>query len=116
MLLAIHGVPLGEKSNLATLAQRMQLRHNSTVELVNRCQSRGLVRRHRGGTDRREVEVGLTPAGQKLLLDLSLDHRDELRRRGPELLRSLTALLRESTRSTKRTKTRESRTLRGIQV
>ena len=92
LLLSIHG---GESPTMATLAERMQLRHNSTVELVNRCQQRGLVRRRRGSSDRREVEVELTGAGRKLIRLLSLDHRDELRRRGPELLASLAAVLHE---------------------
>jgi DNA-binding MarR family transcriptional regulator len=39
----------------------------SLTRLVDRLESRGLVSRHRGGDDRRCVEVRLEPAGERLL-------------------------------------------------
>ncbi len=39
--------------------------------------------------DRREVNVLITPEGEKILRQLSMHHRAELRRMGPELVASL---------------------------
>jgi DNA-binding MarR family transcriptional regulator len=61
--------------------------------LVNRLETGGLVRRHRGTADRREVLLELTARGEKLLRDLSLDHCAELLNQGPQLLFMLQRLL-----------------------
>ena len=57
MLLAIRSLPPGEDSTIRTLAERMALKHHSTVELIDRMETHGLVRRSRSGADRREVFV-----------------------------------------------------------
>jgi DNA-binding MarR family transcriptional regulator len=71
------------------LAERLQIQHHSAVELVNRLATGGYVRRHRGGDDRREVLLSLTPKGEKVLRELSLHHKAELRMRGPALVAAL---------------------------
>ncbi len=48
------------------------------VSLVSRCEKMDLVYRVQGRADRREVEVHLTPAGEKTLEKLARQHRDEL--------------------------------------
>jgi DNA-binding MarR family transcriptional regulator len=95
LLLALRGMSPGVAATVGRLAERLQLRHHSTVELVDRMQARGLVRRAPDVADRRHVVVGLTRRGERLLSDLSVAHRTELRTVAPRLLASLTALLDE---------------------
>jgi DNA-binding MarR family transcriptional regulator len=74
------------------LAQRMQIRHHSAVELINRLESRGYVRRHRAPEDRREVLLTLTTLGERTLNELALHHHEELRTTGPALVATLQRL------------------------
>jgi len=89
LMLAIKGLPEGVRPRIGELAERLQIQHHSTVELVNRLSSGGYVRRERGGEDRREVLLSLTPRGEKVLKELSLHHRAELRTQGPALIGAL---------------------------
>jgi len=89
LMLALKGLPKGVRPRIGELAERLQLRHHSTVELVNRLSTAGYVRRHRAGEDRREVLLSLTPSGEKILKELSLYHRAELRIQGPALISAL---------------------------
>ena len=89
LMLALKGLPEGVRPRIRELAERLQIRHHSTVELVNRLSTAGHVRRHRAGEDRREVLLSLTPSGEKILKELSLYHRSELRIQGPALISAL---------------------------
>ena len=89
LMLAIKGLPKGTRPRIGELAERLQIQHHSTVELVNRLAAAGYVRRQRGGEDRREVLLSLTPKGEKVLRELSLHHRAELRMQGPALIAAL---------------------------
>jgi DNA-binding MarR family transcriptional regulator len=89
LMLALKGLPKQVRPRIGELAERLQIRHHSTVELVNRLSAGGYVRRHRGGEDAREVLLSLTPKGEKVLRELSLHHRTELRMRGPALIAAL---------------------------
>jgi DNA-binding MarR family transcriptional regulator len=51
------------------------------------------VQRQRDGIDRRQVTIHLTPKGERLLSELSLHHRDELRTAGRELARVLRSIV-----------------------
>ncbi len=93
LMLALKGFPAGRSATIRDLAERLQLQHHSTVELIGRSARQGLVERSRGTTDRRQVFVALTPHGEALLRDLSLHHRRELRSAGPALVRALRALI-----------------------
>lgn len=93
LLLAIKGLPPRERPSIGTLAERLQLQHHSTVELANRLAKGGYVRRMRDSGDRREVLLRLTAKGEKLLRELSLDHRAELRTAGPTLMAALLGML-----------------------
>ena len=86
LMLAIKGFPGRDWATIAELAARLQLRHHSVVELVNRAQRQGVVTRLPHPEDRRAVRVALTPAGEELLARLVVLHRAELRRVG-DLLR-----------------------------
>jgi DNA-binding MarR family transcriptional regulator len=89
LMLALKGLPKGVRPRIGELAERLQIRHHSTVELVNRLSTAGYVRRHRAGEDRREVLLSLTPSGENILKELSLHHRAELRIQGPALISGL---------------------------
>ena len=93
LLLALKGLPAGRKATISELAERLQLRHHSTVELVDRLVERGLIKRVRDGADQRRVIVHLTPQGEEVLRRLSLLHRHELQLAGPAFARALGALL-----------------------
>jgi DNA-binding MarR family transcriptional regulator len=80
LMLAIKGFPGREWAVVRELADRLQLRHHSVVELVTRAQTQGLVHRTTDPDDARAVRVLLTDEGDQLLGRLSALHRDELRR------------------------------------
>ena len=80
LLLALKGFPGREWALVAELAERLQLRHHSVVELINRAQKQDLVRRVPHPGDARAVRIELTGHGQEILARLSALHRDELRR------------------------------------
>jgi DNA-binding MarR family transcriptional regulator len=99
MLLALKGLPSNVRSRIGELAEQLQIQHHSAVELVDRLEASGLVRRQRGTHDRREVLVVLTPAGEKVLRELVIHHRAELSTRGPALIEALRRVLQESKKS-----------------
>jgi DNA-binding MarR family transcriptional regulator len=89
LMLALKGLPKGTRPRIGELAERLQIEHHSAVELVNRLAAGGYIERHRGEEDRREVLLALTPKGEKVLRQLSLHHRRELRSQGPALVAAL---------------------------
>jgi len=93
LLLALKGLPTGRKATISELAERLQIRHHSTVELIDRLAERGLIRRLRDEADQRRVIIHLTPQGEQVLRKLSLLHRHELQLAGPAFVRVLGALL-----------------------
>jgi DNA-binding MarR family transcriptional regulator len=99
LLLALKGFPGGGPATMSGLAERLSLRHHSAVELVNRTEERGFVRRRRAEEDRREVYIDLTDEGEQILRELSLYNRAELRSQGPALVNALNGLLEESRHS-----------------
>lgn len=90
-LLAVKGAG-GGAPTIGDLAERLAIRHNSAVGLVDRLVRAGYVARRGDTADRRRVVLALTPAGEAVLEDLSAAHRDELRRMAP-LLKPLVAEL-----------------------
>lgn len=83
-LLAIAGYPGRDYVTIGELAERLQIRHNSAVGLVDRMVAQELIARAQG-TDRRVVHLRLTPRGSELLERLTAAHREELRRIGPDI-------------------------------
>ncbi len=88
-LLAIKGMPEGTRPRIRELANRMQIQHHSAVELINRLEARGLVKRERAELDRREVLMALTSKGEKVIAELALHHYERLRTAGPRLVTAL---------------------------
>lgn len=86
LMLALAGFPGRDWASVRELAERLQLKHHSVVELVNRAQQQGLVERTPDPDDARAVRVQLTADGERALGLLSALHRDELRRMGSALV------------------------------
>jgi DNA-binding MarR family transcriptional regulator len=92
LLLQIAGAPEDTATTVGFAAERLGLRHNTAVELSNRCAEAGLIRRKQGDKDRRRVLLELTSKGKRLLDSLSIDHARELDELAPQLIQTLTAL------------------------
>ena len=101
LLLQVAGARVGVAVTVGYLAGRLGLRHNSAVELCDRCEQAGLLMRHHHEADRRCVLVELTSRGRRLLDSLSIAHACELNELAPELIRALTTLKSESAESPK---------------
>jgi DNA-binding MarR family transcriptional regulator len=95
LLLAIKGMPEGVRPRIREVANRLQIQHHSAVELVNRLEAGGYVRRERAEDDRREVLLALTPKGERVLGELALHHHNELRSAAPSLVAALRRLMPE---------------------
>jgi DNA-binding MarR family transcriptional regulator len=80
LLLVVRGFPVDHAPSVSDLAERLQQRHHSVVELLDRAEAAGLVWREEDPTDRRRHLVRLTPSGGATLARLSVAHRRELRR------------------------------------
>lgn len=84
-----------ESAGISYLADRLHLRHHSVVGLIDRLETAGMVKRTRSEKDRRSAEVRLTTKAGKVIGELSLHHRKELRSTIPALIHSLEHLLHE---------------------
>jgi len=93
-LLAIRALIGRGGPTIKQLSDQLLIRHHSAVGLADRLMERGMVRRVRGGEDRRQVQIRLTPLGESTLMRLSGAHRAELFNSGPSLVESLATLLR----------------------
>lgn len=94
LMLALKGFPTGTHPRIGELAERLQILHHSTVELVNRLAAHGYVKRRKGERDHREVLLTLTSKGERVLRELSLHHRAELCKEGPALFGALRRVMR----------------------
>jgi DNA-binding MarR family transcriptional regulator len=92
LVLAVKGLPKDQVPSISCLAERMQLNHNSMVELVDRCEERDILRRVRSSSDRRQVTLAITGEGEALLRRLGSAARQELRSIGPMLVESVLRL------------------------
>jgi DNA-binding MarR family transcriptional regulator len=93
LLLMIRGLPDGNEATIRVLAERLALKHHSAVELIDRLEARGYVRRTRGREDRRRVLVSLLPRGERILEDVARQRINELRSCGHELVIAIGNLL-----------------------
>lgn len=96
LLLAVRGLPDGLRPTVGVLAERMQLQHHSTVELIDRLVERGFLCRLRAADDRRQVLVKLTRQGEEFLKKLSLYHLEELQTAGPQFVKILQGLIKRA--------------------
>ncbi|QGZ65390.1 MarR family winged helix-turn-helix transcriptional regulator [Paraburkholderia acidisoli] len=75
LLLHVRGFPERQWATVGELAERLQAAPNGTAALVSRCEAAGLVTRKADPADRRQVQVHLTPTGERFLLDLAARHK-----------------------------------------
>jgi len=92
LLLLIRGLPEGQAATIQTLAERLALKHQSVVELIDRMELHGTVRRTRSRDDRRQVLVSLLPRGEKILERVARHRISELRSSGTALVNAISAL------------------------
>ncbi|HEU4611159.1 MAG TPA: MarR family transcriptional regulator [Kofleriaceae bacterium] len=93
LLLAVRGLPDELRPTIGTLAERLVVKHHTVVEMVDRLEAIGLVRREHDTNDKRVVLVRITPRGIAMLDRLSLAHRDELVKTMPALVEALQKLV-----------------------
>jgi DNA-binding MarR family transcriptional regulator len=92
LLQVIAAAPSGQPASVSYLADRMVLRHNSTVELVDRAERAGLVRRHTDERDLRRSIIKLTPPGEQLLRTMVAEHVQELDRLAERIIHTIRAV------------------------
>ena len=85
LLLAIRGQPGRAGPTIGEIADILLLRHHSAVELIDRAEAAGLVRRRPDRSDQRVVRLGLTALGSRRLRQLTERHLEELDRLRPQL-------------------------------
>jgi DNA-binding MarR family transcriptional regulator len=83
LLLAVRGHDGPLAPTIGEVADHLMLRHHSAVELVDRAEQAGLVRRVLAVDDRRVVRLSLTAPGRRVLERLSAAHLDEFARLAP---------------------------------
>jgi DNA-binding MarR family transcriptional regulator len=89
LLLQVAGAREGTTVTIAYAAERLGLRHNSTVELVDRSEREGLLTREADPDDKRRAILKVTRKGNQILGRLSGDHARELNELGPRLMEAL---------------------------
>ncbi len=98
LLLAIRGFspPEGKDADGPTvgyIAERLQIRHNTAVELIDRMEERRMIRRRPGYIDKRQVVVELMKPGERLLEKLTEEHTAEISETGPALVKALEGVI-----------------------
>ena len=96
LLLTLKGLPDGTLPTIRNLAERLGLRHHSTVELVDRLEVGGLIYRERSEHHRSFVFVRLTPKGESVLRKLVASRKAELQKAGPVLVKALNTLTKKA--------------------
>ena len=99
LMLAIKGIPDGARPRIRDVANRMLIQHHSAVELIDRLEAGGYVRRERGQHDRREVLLALTQKGERVLGHLALHHHEALQNAAPALVGALRRVTRQKRRA-----------------
>ena len=89
LLQVIAAIQPGRQASISYVAERMILRHNSTVELVDRAERAGLVARRNDETDLRRSLLHLTPHGWEVLRKLVAMHLEELHRHTEPMIGAL---------------------------
>jgi DNA-binding MarR family transcriptional regulator len=85
-LLQVVGAAGDEAPTIAYVANRLFLRHNSVVELVDRTEQQGLLEREVDANDQRRILLHLTKRGEELLAALVVVHMEQLKQWGPQMI------------------------------
>jgi DNA-binding MarR family transcriptional regulator len=89
LLLQVAGAPKGTAVTIAYAAERLGLKHNSAVELVDRSEHEGLLARTEDAADKRRAILQVTRKGKNVLSRLTSSHAQELNELGPRLAQVL---------------------------
>jgi DNA-binding MarR family transcriptional regulator len=89
LLLQVAGAPENTAVTIAYAAERLGLKHNSTVELVDRSEREGLLERMADLDDGRRAILRVTRKGRLVLGRLAGDHAKELSELAPRLTKAL---------------------------
>lgn len=89
LLLQVAAAPPEVTVTIAYIADRMGLKHNSTVELVDRSEAEGLVSRAEDTIDRRRTILRVTRKGNQVLSRLAGQHARELNELAPRMMKAL---------------------------
>ena len=92
----VKGLPDDIEPTIGNLAERLGLRHHSTVELVDRLEQRGLIYRERSDRHRSFVFVRISPRGESILRKLVASRKQELQKAGPILVKALNTLTKKA--------------------
>jgi DNA-binding MarR family transcriptional regulator len=93
LLQVIAAMPAGHECSISYIAARMIVRHHSAVELVDRAEKAGLVRRVADESDHRRALVEITEKGGELVTRLVEQHLIEVETTGPDILRAFERLV-----------------------
>jgi DNA-binding MarR family transcriptional regulator len=91
-LLAIKACSGPRGLTISQLSERLQVKHHSAINIVDRLVERNLIRREASERDRRQRHLKLTPAGERLIQELAAVHHEELRKRSEEMIKALKRL------------------------
>ena len=91
-LLAMKASSSPKGLTISELSERLQGRHHSAVNIVDRLVESKLITREAGETDRRQRYVTLTAKGEKLIEELASVHHKELSNRSREMIQALERL------------------------
>ena len=89
LLLQVAGAPEKTAVTISYAAERLALKHNSTVELVDRSEREGLLERRADVDDKRRAILRVTRKGRLVLGRLAGDHATELNELAPRLTKAL---------------------------
>jgi DNA-binding MarR family transcriptional regulator len=92
LMQVIEAAPENTMATITYIADRMILKHNSAVELVDRAARVGLVERRQDESDLRRSVIVLTEKGRDILTKLVTEHLTELERRRDALVGALEKL------------------------
>jgi DNA-binding MarR family transcriptional regulator len=91
-LLALKAFSSSTGLTIRDLSERLQVKHNTAVGIVNKLEAISLLRREPGILDRRQVFLKLLPEGDQLLARVAAIHREEMRMRSPGMIEALVRL------------------------
>ena len=94
-LLAIRASSSKGQLSIRDLAEQLQVRHHSTVGIVDQLVLRNAVVRVVAPSDRRKILLTLTEKGEELIQRLAPPHHGELARLSPEMIQILQRLAAE---------------------
>ena len=84
LLLAIRGHRREGGPTIGDIAESLLIKHHSAVELVDRAEGAGLVKRRQDSVDQRVVRLSLTRSGASKLERISMANLAEVGRLSPE--------------------------------